>query len=537
MLFRRAFVPSLALILGVGLTACDGDGGADAGPADASAGPDAGAPFVCERTMVLEGVLDEQVEVTFDTTMAGTMPQDLGLNCGNSDAETRWAPQQVVEYRVPGTEPVSLEFTTINAETTPTMIVFVQARVGDCGTIMDSRFPPTCWGPVAPTPPAMPENAEWRTTGQLQANGGDTVFFFVTGFSEPPVDERNLLDRGTVRFQVTARANTPPTLNSALAVLDGEDVRFEASGRDPNANCRGVLLNFYDADGDMMDIYGDGQASLEFSAFQVRFDDPVSTNFDWTGGAWVRSMAGDGATQLGEYLVAQGAAEVLMRPYDAPFGIGEGMRVPLQPATIVGFNEPCSATALCRPELTCDATTSTCQPPTALNDRCNTAESVPLPGFSDTAVSVTVTGDLRSELADFSAAPGCTDPGATGSREALYQVDSPVDFDLLLTTERPGTGATDTVLYVRTVCADQGTELGCNNDGTGGVGSSLEVRDLAGGGYFIYVEELAQMEPPGTGAFELEVTARPILGTGATCDMAEVMNRCMNGACAAGVCP
>lgn len=532
MLFRTVF----ALIFALGLVACDGEEPADGGPGDAATGTDAGPTFVCERTIPLEGVLDEQVEVTFDTEMTDLAPQDLGLQCGNTDAETRWAPQQVVAYTVPGTEPVSLEFTTINPETTADMVVFVQARINDCGEIRAGRFPPYCWGPVAPSPPAMPENAEWRATGQLQANGGDTVFFFVTGFSEISSQRPELTDRGTVRLQVTARPNEVPTLTSALVVLDGEDVRVEATGSDPNANVRGALLNFYDDSGELLDIYGDGAASVENSVFEVRFDDPVSTGFDWSGGAWVRSVPGMG-TQLGEYLVANEIPTAMVRAYDAPNGVSEGMMVPIQTASIVGFGEACDAVTLCRPEMVCDPMSMTCGPSMAVSDRCTSAPDVGLPAFVDTAVSATVSGNVRGEPAHFEPAEGCVDPGAAGGGEVVYTLDAFAPFDLLVSTAQPGTGATDTVVYVRRGCFDRGSELGCNNDGGGGVASELEIRDLEAGGYFIYVEELRQMDPPGTGAFELQVTARPVLPMGATCDMAEVDNRCANGPCASGVCP
>jgi len=37
--------------------------------------------------------------------------------------------------------------------------------------------------------------------------------------------------------------------------------------------------------------------------------------------------------------------------------------------------------------------------------------------------------------------------------------------------------------------------------------------------------------------FDLDLSVRPVLATGATCDVAEVDNRCAGGACAAGTCP
>lgn len=531
MSFRSAF----ALFVALGLVACDGDGETDAGVPDGAVGEDAGAPYVCERTMTLQGELDSTVDISFDTTMVDTAPQDLGFGCGNPDAEARWAPQVVVAYEVPGTEPVSVEFTTINSDTTANMVVFVQARLNDCNAILSGRFPPYCWGPAS----TSMMDPEWRSTGQLQATGGDTIFFFVTGFSEVQGMRPELIDRGMVRFEVTARLNAPPTMDRALVVLDNNDVRVEAEGSDANANARGVLLNFYNRDGDMLDIYGDGQATLENSVFQVRFDDPVSTGFDWTGGSWLRSTPDDMQTQLGEYLTNVGAAAALVRAYDAPNGLSDGIMVDIAEATIVGFGEACDATTLCRPEMVCDEMTSTCGPSDTVNNRCNMATDIALPGFTDTAVTVNLSGNTRSNPANFSPVTGCeAEPGGADGPEALYSFDAPpsATFDLILTTNQPGTGMTNTIVYVRQGCFDQGSELGCNDDGAAGTTSDLEIRDMTGGG-FIYVEELREMEPPGDGSFDLQVTARPVLNTGAACDDAEVLNRCAAGACTGGMCP
>jgi hypothetical protein len=536
----RHLAPLLLALAPLSLSACDGDGETDAGMADAGVATDAGAPLACEQPLELQGTLegDGRVEVDFDTTMTMVRPQDLGRECGNTNAEVRWAPQQVVAYQVPGDGPVSVEFNTVNPGTTEEMVVFVQARVNDCGAIPSGRFPPFCFGPVQPNT-MMPDEGEWRSSGQLQANGGDTIFFFVTGFSSPSI--MGLVDRGTVRFQVTALENEPPTMSRALLVLDETDLRVEASGNDPNANARGVLLNFFDASGDMLDLYGDGEATLEDSNFLVRFDDPVSTGFDWNGGAWIRSVPMDDMTQLGEFLVAQNVTQALVRPFDAPNGIGEGMMVPLQEATVVGFNEACDEVTLCRAELECDATEMTCQPTAIVADACNNAQDVVLSTIENEAVTVTVMNNPRGMQSRFSPADGCVPPGAAAGGESVYAFDTPpsLTFDLIVDADTAGTGATNTAVYVRNgLCFDQAAEIGCNDDASpGNTASTLELMDLTGGSYFIYAEDLVAMMPPGSGAHELEITVRPVLDTGATCDPDELLNRCAVGPCNEGICP
>ncbi|MGE0784253.1 MAG: hypothetical protein AB7S26_01095 [Sandaracinaceae bacterium] len=532
MSFRRALI----VLLSFGLIACDGDGSETDAGADDAAAVDAGVSYVCERTEVLEGELDTAVSTTFDTSMESLAPRDLGLDCGNPDAELRWAPQHVIEYHVPGTDPVMIDFTTINDTTTPTMVVVVQARVNECTVPPGGRFPPLCFGPASPNT----DPAEWRSNGQLVANGGDTVYFFVTGYSEVPDMGMMLVDRGTVKIDITARLNSPPTLDSASVILAGNDVRVEASGNDPNANARGAVLRFYTAAGELIDIYGDGRATPEGSVFPARFDAPVSTGFDFTGGVWIRSTPNDGATQLGEYLVAQDIRRASVQVFDAPNGVSAEMMVDIQTATFVGYNEACDAAMLCRPEMECSMTSMTCQPTMAVGTACQTAEDIALPAFSDTAVTVNLMANTRVGAGQFEPGADCGVPSANAAgAEHIYAFDAPAAFDLLVTTDLPGTGATDTILYVRNVCFDRGAELGCSDDimPPGNVHSSLEIRDLAAGGYYVFVEEFIQDPQPGTGDHEIQITARPILGTGATCDMAEVDNRCMAGPCAAGVCP
>ena len=97
----------------------------DAGP------PDAGPPLTCTSTVSVDGMMGGTVSVTFDTAMTMTRPRDLGLACGNNDPELRWAPQEVIELRVPGTGPVAIEIDTNNAGTDAAFNTVVQVRT-DC---------------------------------------------------------------------------------------------------------------------------------------------------------------------------------------------------------------------------------------------------------------------------------------------------------------------------------------------------------------------------------------------------------------------
>ena len=82
--------------------------------------------------------------------------------------------------------------------------------------------------------------------------------------------------------------------------------------------------------------------------------------------------------------------------------------------------------------------------------------------------------------------------------------------------------------------------MACNDDINtmgGNYASSLDVRNLGEGTYTIVVDLYAPDTAPS--AFEMEVTFRPVLATGAACDPAGTANRCAGGACVAAtmMCP
>ena len=64
--------------------------------------------------------------------------------------------------------------------------------------------------------------------------------------------------------------------------------------------------------------------------------------------------------------------------------------------------------------------------------------------------------------------------------------------------------------------------------------SRVDVRNVTGGTYTIFVEPF---RPGAATAFTLEVSLRPVLGSGAACDPAQLRNRCSTGACPSGATP
>jgi hypothetical protein len=110
-------------------------------------------------------------------------------------------------------------------------------------------------------------------------------------------------------------------------------------------------------------------------------------------------------------------------------------------------------------------------------------------------------------------------------------------FDLLATTNLAANPPElDTVLYVRTTCENETTELVCDDDYAGAPDGDYRsvaiVENVPAGTHFVFVDGYAPFDA--TTSIALELRLRPVLATGASCDPAGVMNRCASGACPTG---
>lgn len=516
---------SSILALVIALSGCDGAPPADpdAGPPDAGqdAGPpDGGPPLTCTEMTRVDGVLDDTVTVMLDTTMTETRPRDLGLACGNVEGELRWAPQEVLELHVPGTGEVQVELDTVfDGDTDADFNTVLQVRE-TCETVPAGGFPPTCFDDAG--------RNEFRTRGGFIANGGDTLYLIVTGYSEPPA-EQGTVDSGRVRVDITVSAPTRPTVTGGAIYIEGQDTRITAIGNDPGADARGVALNFY-VGGRLLDIYGDGEATEDGDVFLVPFE-PAPTTADYTGNAVVPGAA----VNLAGYLQAVGATHARFRVYDAVYAVSEPLMVAI--GEPVGFGETCDATHVCDAETTC--VSGTCGARPGVEAACTGAAAIPV--LPDGA-PVSVTGTLAAGAAGQLRVATCVPSAAAAGAEAVYSATVPADTtaDLIVTTDVAGTPSeTDTIVYVRAACPDASSELGCHDDvNTSGMNyqSTVEARGLAAGTYFVIVETYNG----GGGAFELQARLRPVLDAGVACDPAGMANRCATGTCPAGtdsVCP
>jgi len=471
----------------------------DAGT-DAYVEPDAPppVPYTCETDpTVIDGVLNTTESVTFDTTMTAERPRDLGLACGNPAGEgVRWARQEVVEYHVPGTGPVSVEFSAVNAVTPADFNTVIQVRTA-CDVVPTQAFPPTCIDDATMTDP--------RSRGAFQASGGDTLYFIVTGYSDPePVEMQ--VDEGVIQVDFTPRVNTPPTVTSAYAIVNGVAMVLGAEATDAEGPIFGFALKLYTAAG-QIDFDGDGDADdddiLPFGWESVTGTNPYTATSTIT-------PTEDGY-RLAEFCTQVGCTDAAIAVFDQQYAASEFLRFAIMPATAVGLGDACNGlTEVCTPGLNC--TGGTCTISTAVNNACTGAAVLTLAAPIDaTPTTTTVMSSLGRGAGTFNGPCGGTDAVmATSGHETVYSltIDTPGTYRLDLTTTGPGTGARDTVLYVRGEdCWDSRAtnSLGCNDDTSMTVLSSTLDVEVTEGTYFIYVEFFGGVMTP-SASFEMTAT-------------------------------
>ena len=505
---------------GVADTAMEADTATEADTAE----PDTAPPYTCATSTTLEGMFEGTVSVTLDTSMTEERPRDLGLACGNTGAELRWAPQEVVEFLVPGQGEVGVTFDTVFPETDSAFNTVIQVR-RDCESVPVGIFPPTCFDNVSAE--------EVRTQGGVSAMGGDTLYFIVTGFSEPPA-ESGQVDKGTVRLDITVAPNSPPSIDAASFLLSQEDTLITVEGSDADGDAQGVAMNFYAGD-ELLDIYGDGEATEDGDIYTVFFEEASDEV------AFSESVTVFGAqVALAGFLRSVNATRVRLFAFDRIWTLSEGVDVEIAEAEVGGLGDPCGeANQICvAGELEC--VDAVCEPVAAVQAACEAATAVEVPAIMTEAVSVTQEGTTGAGMGDFAPLVGCIgQQPATLGAETIYSVEVPegVVVDLAVTSNLDGTGDTDTFLYLRATCADAASELACNDDRAAmDLRSDIAAADLAAGTYFLFVETYGGLQS-GTAPHALQFTFTPVLPSGEACDDDGVLNRCQGDPCADGVCP
>ncbi len=527
----------LALVCAPALAGCGGsktpamDAGTDAGTTDAGtpdsgpadAGPaDAGPTLpTCDAPMTVMGTMGD-VTVTGDTTDGPDGPLDPGMSCANT-AAMRWSPQYVVAYQVPGTGTTAVSFTLVNSGTPDTFDTVVQVRT-DCNTIPTVNPAATCFDETG---------MDHRSSGAVTAMGGDTIFFVVTGYAPDSMTDPSATDRGPFTMTISAAPASAPVLTDAAAyVIDNSGVHLDITGTDADGDLDHVAIRFLDASGMPVDVYqGMGPTGVDF--VQAGFDQDPSGMMSFTGTVTIGDFGFGPTSPLGMVAKAAGATQASIMLVDSANAVSDMMMVPLMDATAAGLGATCDTTHICAPPLTCNSG-GTCEAPPDITAACGTATAISVATPTTMTTSAMVTGSLDpgAGMFSFSCAP-------TPGTEALYTVDVPAgDYDLLATTDLSATMMTDTVLAVRATCEDPTTET-CNDDVDtmgGNYKSTLEVDDAAAGTYTVFVDSYGGVTA--SSPFALQVSLRPVLMTGATCDPMGVMNRCAGGACpSGGTCP
>lgn len=483
-------------------------GGPDAGPGPT---PDAGfveppLATVCDEDQLQ--VVDSSVNpvsVDVDTGATTVAPRDMGFGCNNDEAAV-FAPQKVVRYTVPGTGPKALQFSTDNEGTDPDFPTIVQVR-RRCEEIPTGIMPPTCFGPT--------DAANLRGEGGTAAEGGDTLYFLLSGYSDAP---GTLAEHGTIRLTITVRDAVKPTLSSATAALIGTRVEVTGSAGDVDGNIGGLSAAFLDAAGALIDLDGDGLSTASDELAR-----PFLANL--TGlTSYTGAIAVNGAAA---FLRDAGAVKARIRAWDRSFHVSETLDVDLEELPESGVGGACGAEARCFIGLDCRG--AECVAPEAATNVCAGASPLavtpPQGGLASRKVVLGVLSTGNGAIFG-----SCAD---TPGKEAIYAVEVPAGkFDLLAQTNVEGTESdVDTVVYVRQSCADPSTEKACNDEvARGDSRSSTGVLDAATGTWFVFVEDWEGVAS-GTTRFNLMVTLRPVLATGEACDVTQANNRCERARC------
>lgn len=320
------------------------DAGTDAPPVDAYRPPP--VPYTCEGDMEhVVGVMDETASLTFDTTMTAERPRDLGA-CGNFDTTAVWAPQEVIEYVVPGTGRISLSIDTRFPETPVDFNTLVQLRTGGCEVIPTQVFPPTCLDDAS--------TIDARAAGAIMVDGGSTVYLVVTAFSDPPA-AASQVDEGVVRIDIRPHANTPPTIDEAAVVLAGTDdvdatTLVDLTVSDPDGPPGVYGIGFFTAAGryDLtQDGVRDGNDILVFGLDRVTGSGPYAAEHEIT--------PADDRYRIAEFCRSVDCTQAALVVLDRDGALSPEVMVPIEEAVIVGRDMPCDRTHVCIRGLTCIA--------------------------------------------------------------------------------------------------------------------------------------------------------------------------------------
>ncbi len=357
------------------------------------------------------------------------------------------------------------------------------------------------------------------------------------------------LDFAVVKLDREATGRTPATVAKSAAALavgtplivngypSGLPIKIDDGGavRDGRADA----MDFFVAN---LDTFGGNSGSGVFDASGVLVGILVRGETDYVddGGCLRVNVCPEDGCRGEDATYAFRAIEALCETGEGPGTLcscGDGTCEPLDDETTAtcprdcgtlcgdgtcnGEESPLNCTDDCGTcgNLVCDGdeTTGTCCTDCGCDgeDECRDNICVPPPGegndcASPLAIDATgtqvITGDTTFALADF--AHGC---GGTQGRDRVYTFT--LTEPTLVEAELTGY---DTLMAIRTDCADPGSEVACNDDATppGDLGSGLR-RILDAGTYFLFVDAFSD----GAGPYELTIAfSEPLVVPGDRCD-------------------
>ena len=286
--------------------------------------------------------------------------------------------------------------------------------------------------------------------------------------------------------------------------VDAQTLRLWVRGHDEDGDAVGLSFELLDAQGAPIDGDGDGTPDT----FEVTFNPPVTGQIDFDTLVDFPGVLDAATVQVQLTLVDETrleAAAVIANIVDLP------LQADGEPCDPNGMLNICAPNSVCTPEgegaFTCSA----------------------VAGYScDVVVDVNLLGEKIDQTTTY-VGDGTYNVNTTGGScggagmDVSHQYMPSQRADLIISTDDDPTDF-DTVLYVRTGCADAESELGCNDDlPDAPPRSGLEIVDAPQQPLFIYVDG---KDAANRGRYALVIRERPIVGLFEPCDLPGQITRC-----------
>jgi len=442
------------------------------------------------------------------------------VECANGSVYFDSTPAQAFRYSVEGSSIRAVTFSTANDQTAAATDTVIVVFDGDCDP---GRVPIACFDDTR-----SQGRFERRASGTVLASREQRLTVLVGYY------DSDVATLGEVHLDVSSRENRAPDIAEAQTLFLDDRVLIWASASDPDGDTdvKTLELAFVGPLGELVRV--DGSATQRVDTVRV--------------GSRLEAT-------LGVVDVPAEVSAVLVRAVDAA-GVASASSVTAfrEDGTFVGITEPCDGAegpAVCLGELECataGASAGTCQPSVTVTAACSTSTPLMLgAGSGDTRVGrATVTiepgaGYVRYPFEQCPEGDINSFPPRTQGDESILALTIPEGrWDVLAQTS--GGTDLDTILYLRTICGDPESTIGCADDlGSNNYYSALEVLDVVAPPAGRTVALIAELwdGPAGTmgESFDVDVTLRPVRAAGQACDSGFQLDRCEGTPCRGGMCP